>query len=254
MIAYLNPLQGEEFLDFCCVEPIIGARICSWYCCYANAYPFCDLWIIYSDKKNPDFPPSETHEGYPHGVAARYQGTLCIACDLDVDFDELAEFIEGSGAMEVECLSPIMDELLPRIPYRLRQRQTVMTYDFDREGQPGFPPAAVLSERNFIYSDHLDSDADAFVENRELREMYEVICQCFEGFRENSPFPGWYVDTFARIKKAESYLCGLTREGELVSTAGVYNISPVSAMISSVATLPHWRGQAGCAALTARWK
>ena len=43
-----------------------------------------------------------------------------------------------------------MDELLPRIPYRLRQRQTVMTYDFDREGQPGFPPAAVLSERNFI--------------------------------------------------------------------------------------------------------
>ena len=136
-----------------------------------------------------------------------------------------------------------MDELLPRIPYRLRQRQTVMTYDFDREGQPGFPPAAVLSERNFIYSDHLDSDADAFVENRELREMYEVICQCFEGFRENSPFPGWYVDTFARIKKAESYLCGLTREGHLVSTAGVYNISPVSAMISSVATLPHWRGQ-----------
>ena len=73
--------------------------------------------------------------------------------------------------------------------------------------------------------------------------MYEVICQCFEGFRENSPFPGWYVDTFARIKKAESYLCGLTREGKLVSTAGVYNISPVSAMISSVATLPHWRGQ-----------
>ena len=47
MIAYLNPLQGEEFLDLCCVEPIIGARICSWYCCYANAYPFCDLWIIY---------------------------------------------------------------------------------------------------------------------------------------------------------------------------------------------------------------
>ena len=232
MIAYLNPLQGEEFLDLCCVEPIIGARVCSWYCCYANAYPFCDLWIIYSDKKNPDFPPSEIHEGYPHGVAARYQGTLCIACDLDVDFDELAEFIAGSGAMEVECLSPIMDELLPRIPYRLRQRQTVMTYDFDREGQPGFPPAAVLSERNFIYSDHLDSDADAFVENRELREMYEVICQCFEGFRENSPFPGWYVDTFARIKKAESYLCGLTREGKLVSTAGVYNISPVSAMIS----------------------
>lgn len=218
MIAYLNPLQGEEFLDLCCVEPIIGARICSWYCCYANAYPFCDLWIIYSDKKNPDFPPSETHEGYPHGVAARYQGTLCIACDLDVDFDEVAEFIAGSGAMEVECLSPIMDELLPRIPYRLRQRQTVMTYDFDREGQPGFRPAAVLSERNFIYSDHLDSDADAFVENRELREMYEVICQCFEGFRENSPFPGWYVDTFARIKKAESYLCGLTREGKLVST------------------------------------
>ena len=121
MIAYLNPLQGEEFLDLCCVEPIIGARICSWYCCYANAYPFCDLWIIYSDKKNPDFPPSEIHEGYPHGVAARYQGTLCIACDLDVDFDELAEFIAGSGAMEVECLSPIMDELLPRIPYRLRQ-------------------------------------------------------------------------------------------------------------------------------------
>lgn len=150
----------------------------------------------------------------------RYQGTLCIACDLDVDFDELAEFVAGSGAMEVECLTPIMDELLPRIPYRLRQRQTVMTYDFDREGQPGFPPAAVLSERNFIYSDHLDSDADAFVENRELREMYEVICRCFEGFRENSPFPGWYVDTFARIKKAESYLCGLTREGKLVSTAG----------------------------------
>ena len=73
--------------------------------------------------------------------------------------------------------------------------------------------------------------------------MYEVICQCFEGFRENSPFPGWYVDTFARIKKAESFLCGLCREGELVSTAGVYNISPVSAMISSVATLPAWRGQ-----------
>ena len=118
-----------------------------------------------------------------------------------------------------------------------------MTYDFDREGQPGFPPAAVLSDRNFIYSDHLDCDADAFVENRELREMYEVICQCFEGFRENSPFPGWYVDTFARIKKAESFLCGLCREGELVSTAGVYNISPVSAMISSVATLPAWRGQ-----------
>ncbi len=106
MIAYLNPLQGEEFLDLCCVEPIIGARICSWYCCYANAYPFCDLWIIYSDKKNPDFPPSEIHEGYPHGVAARYQGTLCIACDLDVDFDELAEFIAGSGAMEVECSLP----------------------------------------------------------------------------------------------------------------------------------------------------
>ena len=54
MIAYLNPLQGEEFLDLCCVEPIIGARICSWYCCYANAYPFCDLWILYSDKKNPE--------------------------------------------------------------------------------------------------------------------------------------------------------------------------------------------------------
>ena len=71
--------------------------------------------------------------------------------------------------------------------------------------------------------------------------MYEVICQCFEGFRENSPFPGWYVDAFARIKKAESYLCGVTREGKLVSTAGVYNISPVSAMISSVATPPHWR-------------
>lgn len=49
MIAYLNPLQGEEFLDLCCVEPVIGARICSWYCCYANAYPFCDLWILYSD-------------------------------------------------------------------------------------------------------------------------------------------------------------------------------------------------------------
>lgn len=149
MIAYLNPLQGEEFLDLCCVEPIIGARICSWYCCYANAYPFCDLWIIYSDKKNPDFPPSEIHEGYPHGVAARYQGTLCIACDLDVDFDELAEFIAGSGAMEVECLSPIMDELLPRIPYRLRQRQTVMTYDFDREGQPGSPPGSGAERAEF---------------------------------------------------------------------------------------------------------
>lgn len=152
MIAYLNPLQGEEFLDLCCVEPIIGARICSWYCCYANAYPFCDLWILYSDKKNPDFPAAGNHLGYPHGVAARYQGTLCIACDLEVDFEELAEFVAGSGAMEVECLTPIMDELLPRIPYRLRQRQTVMTYDFDREGQPGFPPAAVLSDRNFIYS------------------------------------------------------------------------------------------------------
>ena len=139
MIAYLNPLQGEEFLDLCCVEPIIGARICSWYCCYANAYPFCDLWILYSDKKNPDFPAAGNHLGYPHGVAARYQGTLCIACDLEVDFEELAEFVAGSGAMEVECLTPIMDELLPRIPYRLRQRQTVMTYDFDWEGQPGFP-------------------------------------------------------------------------------------------------------------------
>ena len=139
-------------------------------------------------------------------MAARYQGTLCIACDLDVDFDELAEFIAGSGAMEVECLSPIMDELLPRIPYRLRQRQTVMTYDFDREGQPGFPPAAVLSERNFIYSDHLDSDADAFVENRELREMYEVICQCFEGFRENSPFRGgmWIPLPGSRRRRAIS--------------------------------------------------
>ena len=82
-----------------------------------------------------------------------------------------------------------------------------------------------------------------FVENRELRAMYEVICQCFEGFRENSPFPGWYVDTFARIKKAESYLCGLRRDGKLVSVAGVYNVSPVSAMISSVATLPGYRGQ-----------
>ena len=199
MIAYLNPLQGEEFLDLCCVEPIIGARICSWYCCYANAYPFCDLWIIYSDRKNPDFPPSETHEGYPHGVAARYQGTLCIACDLDVDFDELAEFIAGSGAMEVECLSPIMDELLPRIPYRLRQRQTVMTYDFDREGQPGFPPAAVLSERNFIYSDHLDSDADAFVENRELREMYEVICQAFRIY-------GFYPETLFFAQRSATTL------------------------------------------------
>ena len=69
MIAYLNPLQGEEFLDLCCVEPIIGARICSWYCCYANAYPFCDLWILYSDKKNPDFPAAGNHLGYPHGVA-----------------------------------------------------------------------------------------------------------------------------------------------------------------------------------------
>ena len=132
MIAYLNPLQGEEFLDLCCVEPIIGARICSWYCCYANAYPFCDLWILYSDKKNPDFPAAGNHLGYPHGVAARYQGTLCIACDLEVDFEELAEFVAGSGAMEVECLTPIMDELLPRIPYRLRQRQTVMTWRVSR--------------------------------------------------------------------------------------------------------------------------
>lgn len=112
MIAYLNPLQGEEFLDLCCVEPIIGARICSWYCCYANAYPFCDLWILYSDKKNPDFPAAGNHLGYPHGVAARYQGTLCIACDLEVDFEELAEFVAGSGAMEVKdfTITPKMRE------------------------------------------------------------------------------------------------------------------------------------------------
>ena len=243
MIAYVNPLQGDEFLDLCCVEPVIGARICSWYCCYANAYPFCDMWILYSQEKNPDFAPAGNHLGYPHGVAARYQGTLCIACDQGADFEELAEFVAGSGAMEVECLGPVMDRLLDKIPYRLRQRQTVMTYEFDREGQPGTPPAEVLSERSFVYSDHLDCDADQFVENRELRAMYEVICRCFEGFRENSPFPGWYVDTFARIKKAESYLCGLRRDGKLVSIAGVYNVSPVSAMISSVATLPGYRGQ-----------
>lgn len=74
MIAYLNPLQGEEFLDLCCVEPIIGARICSWYCCYANAYPFCDLWIIYSDKRTPTSRSPRIHEGYPHGVAAPVSG------------------------------------------------------------------------------------------------------------------------------------------------------------------------------------
>lgn len=115
---------------------------------------------------------------------------MCIACDLEVDFEELAEFVAGSGAMEVECLTPIMDELLPRIPYRLRQRQTVMTYDFDREGQPGFPPAAVLSDRNFIYSDHLDCDADAFVENRELPGDVRGDLPVLRGLPGEQPLPG----------------------------------------------------------------
>lgn len=65
MIAYLNPLQGEAFLDLCCVEPIIGARVCSWYCCYANAYPFCDLWIIYSDKRTPTSRPPRPMRAIP---------------------------------------------------------------------------------------------------------------------------------------------------------------------------------------------
>lgn len=245
MIAYVNPLQSREFVELCSVEPIIGARICSWFCCYANAYPFCDMWILYSSLRCRDrfAPYRRGEEGWPHGVAARYQGTLCIACDDEVDFDELADFVAGSGAMEVECLASTMDRLIPRIPFAVRQRQTVLTYDFDREGAPGVPPVRVLSGRGFLYSDELDCDPAGFVENTCLREMYDVIAACFDGFAENSPFSGWYVDTFARIKKAESYLCGIQREGKLVSVAGVYNVSPVSAMISSVATLPGWRHQ-----------
>ena len=91
MIAYVNPLQSREFVELCSVEPIIGARICSWFCCYANAYPFCDMWILYSSRRCRDrfAPYRRGEEGWPHGVAARYQGTLCIACDDEVDFDEL---------------------------------------------------------------------------------------------------------------------------------------------------------------------
>lgn len=243
MIAYLNPLQGEEFVRLCGVEPVIGARICSWFSCYANAYPFCDLWILYSDTPNPAHPKSNAHDGWPHGVAARYQGTLCIACDLDADFDELAGFIAASGAAEVECVQPVMDRLIGKIPFRLRQRQQVLTYEFGREDAPGGIPAGVLAGDRFIYSDHLDCDPAEFVENTRLREMYEVICQSFDGYREGTPFTGWYVDAFARIKKAEGYLCGICRDGKVVSVAGVYNVSPYTAMVSSVATLPDYRGR-----------
>lgn len=242
MIAYVNPLQSQEFVELCCVEPIIGARICSWFCCYANSYPFCDMWIIYSKIPGQEqFAGSCQGQNWPHGVAARYQGTLCIACDDQVDFVELAGFVASSGAVEVECLSNTMDRLLPHIPFVERQRQAVLKYDFDREGAPGVPPVRVLSGRGFLYSDELDCDTRDLVENCDLRGMYEVIAQCFEGFAQDSPFTSWYVDTFARIKKADSYLCGVRRKGRLVSVAGVYNISPVSAMISSVATLPDYR-------------
>ena len=156
---------------------------------------------------------------------------------------ELAGFIAASGAAEVECVQPVMDRLIGKIPFRLRQRQQVLTYEFGREDAPGGIPAGVLAGDRFIYSDHLDCDPAEFVENTRLREMYEVICQSFDGYREGTPFTGWYVDAFARIKKAEGYLCGICWDGKVVSVAGVYNVSPYTAMVSSVATLPDYRGR-----------
>ena len=230
MIAYLNPLQGVEFSKLACVEPLVGARIHSWFRCYGNAYPFCDLWILYADAPAAVAGLQPRGGLYPQGIMARYQGTLCLACSMQVDWEELADFVEQSGAVELECTEPIMRQLLPRMQFRLRERQTMMTLPEEKA-------------RQFVAKMQPQLEQAQFACNGKYREIYRILSASFPQFEHYNEFTHWYVDMFARVKKAGSFLCALQQNGREVATAGVYNLSSQAGVIGSVATMPEYRQQ-----------
>lgn len=213
MIAYLNPLQGQELRRTVELEPIIGSRILSWFKCYGNIYPFCDLWLIY---RSADLGAI--------GAICRYHGTLSIACNMEVDFEELAQFIPTTGAVEVECLEPIMERLLPMLSYTDLRRGVVMGLD---PRQPRRKPA-------------LDKPIETEVN---IAQVHSLLCSCFEHFAQEAPFSFWYVDASARFRKADCFAVSIVENSQTVSTAGVYQSCDSSALIACVATAQEYRGR-----------
>lgn len=219
----MNPLQGAQLERAVAWEPILGARIHSWYRCYGNGYPFCDFWMLYADNSRAEEGEEQVQ---PLGALCRYQGTLTISCSLQVDFAELAAFLPATGALEVEAMEPILQELLPYLEHGSLHRGLVMTIPPKTWETMELPAAAVQVQQQVNYAD-----------------VHALLCTCFEGFEEQVPFSPWYVDTSAHVRRSDCLVVSVEGEGGVISTAGVYYVGPQMAMIADVGTHPAHRGR-----------
>ena len=75
-----------------------------------------------------------------------------------------------------------------------------------------------------------------------LSELYELLCACFDSFREQQEKDAFVSDVYLKRKQGASIL-GLCQQGKLCATACIYAVGETSALLSAVATLPEHRGR-----------
>lgn len=180
-------------------DSILGARIC----CYARCYGF--------DKNFADFWAGEG------ALIARFENTFTVKADPKADFEELREFIDVLGAVEI-----------------ITEAHTAIAL--------GFSEVQIKNGYKYI-GDEYFSDEVSVVDDCCIPELYDIISVAIpDSFsRDRNSYLSFLSDYMYRRNRGYSRAYGVFTEGKLVSTAITSAETDFSAVISGVACVEEYR-------------
>lgn len=179
------------------------------------AYIFTRYETFGQDMRRVCFWKQESGE-MVRGAASLNDGELILCGEFDPE--ELCAFVRMSGCRRVLG------------PYRLL---SALSEYLDR----GLTAQAVLR-----FPPELPLPPQKDLLQPPLQEVFPLLCQIFEEL-QGTPFDLWYSGVSHKLRHGLAVVAGKWADGQLVSTAGIYNANRNVEVLGAVATLPEYRGR-----------
>ncbi len=216
MIQLVTAENEAQFLALANQPSVTACKIHTLYQCYRDDPTMAQFWIFSRGER-------------PMGILSLCSKVLTIWAPYLLA-PEFAEFLNFIGWELVECDSTGIFSVANLLGAPV---ENCSVQRFDRL------PQESLQRR----------EIPAIQDELSIRELYELLCQTDEKFKDVSVLDAWMCSISHRVRHGFSKVYGILEGEALVSTAGIYTESASCGVIESVATHPQYRGRGYASAL-----
>lgn len=224
MVHIVDDLNEADFLRLAHENPIYGAAMLANYAVYHRDDRYLSQWVICSEQGNP------------HLVVQLYQQALTVCCvEDDIDTEIFAAFL----SIVPEYRSIIAPKaFIENLPERVKTNRQY------RQGK-----AMVLPHQSPQSLPEVP-DGVQFVQSPNLEQLFKLLCECSNDYRQFADYNFWYTDLSFRLRHNLAKAVAVKQDGIYVSAACAFFLTG-NAVIRDVCTLNDFQRRGYAKAVTA---